>query len=222
MQLQDLRLAVRRRADMENSTFISDTEFNDMINSSAQELYDILVSQYGEDYNLKKWSLTTVSGQEDYALPSDFYKLRGVDWKYGLQEFVTLRPFQFAERNRYRTTAGWNSATRANARYRVQGNNLALLPVPNTAHELEVWYLPKFEKLVNNNDVIDGVNGFEEYVIVDAAIKALQKEESDVQVLLLQKQQLEQRITRMAGARDANEAFQVPDVREYRWRGYND
>jgi len=222
MNLQDLRLAARRRADMENSSFISDAEFNDMINASAQELYDLISSKYGEDYNLKKWSLSTVANQEEYQLPSDFYKLRGIDWKYAPQEFVTLKPFTFAERNRYRTTSGWNSATRANARYRVQGNTLVFLPIPLTAHQLDVWYLPKFELLTSDSDELDGVNGFEEYVIVDVAIKALQKEESDVQILLIQKQQLAQRIIEMAGARDAGYPHVIPDTREYRWKGYND
>ena len=56
------------------------------------------------------------------------------------------------------------------------------------------------------------VSGYEEYVVIDAAIKCLQKEESDVQVLLVQKQQQLQRIEQAAGKRDAGESYAITDV----------
>lgn len=59
---------------------------------------------------------------------------------------------------------------------------------------------------------VDGVNGWEEYLVVDAAIKALQKEESDVSVLLAQKALLQRRIESAATNRDAAEPARVVDV----------
>jgi len=66
---------------------------------------------------------------------------------------------------------------------------------------------------------MDEINGFEEYIIIDAAIKCLIKEESDVSVLLAQKQQIMQRIEAMASNRDAGEPERVTDVYDYGW-GY--
>lgn len=61
---------------------------------------------------------------------------------------------------------------------------------------------------------IDGntYNGWEEYVTIDAAVKCLQKEESDVSMLLAQKQALIDRIENMAANRDAGEPERVTDI----------
>jgi hypothetical protein len=58
----------------------------------------------------------------------------------------------------------------------------------------------------------DGIGGWLEYVIVDCAIKMLQKEEGDVQVLMMQKQALTKRIEEMAHNRDAGAPSSVRDV----------
>jgi len=48
--LSQLRTRCKQQADMENSTFISDTELNNYINESIEELRDILIKNFGEDY----------------------------------------------------------------------------------------------------------------------------------------------------------------------------
>ena len=42
----DLRTRARRRADMENSTFVTDAEIQDYLNSSIAELHDFMVKSY--------------------------------------------------------------------------------------------------------------------------------------------------------------------------------
>lgn len=64
----------------------------------------------------------------------------------------------------------------------------------------------------NDATTIDGVAGWEEYVIVDAAIKAMGKQESDVTLLAGRRQVLVERIEAMAEARDAGQAFHTSDV----------
>jgi hypothetical protein len=63
-----------------------------------------------------------------------------------------------------------------------------------------------------DSDVLNDVNQYVEYVIVDAAIKMMQKEESDVSVLMLQKQALTKRIQEAAQNRDAGEPESVSDI----------
>ena len=45
----ELKDRARRRADMVNSTFVTDTEIRDYLNSSISELHDMMVKSY-EDY----------------------------------------------------------------------------------------------------------------------------------------------------------------------------
>lgn len=60
--------------------------------------------------------------------------------------------------------------------------------------------------------LIEGISGWEEYIIVDAAIKAQGKQENDDTPLVRRKMELTARIEAMAEARDAGQAFHVSDV----------
>lgn len=57
----------------------------------------------------------------------------------------------------------------------------------------------------------DGISGWLEFVIIDAAIKCLQKEESDTRVLMAQRAGLVQRINDSASSRDAGAPPTVTD-----------
>jgi hypothetical protein len=60
--------------------------------------------------------------------------------------------------------------------------------------------------------VLDGISGWTEYVIVDAAIKCLVKEETDPSALMATKAGLIKRIEEAAGNRDVGAAPTVADV----------
>lgn len=59
---------------------------------------------------------------------------------------------------------------------------------------------------------IDGIAGWEEYVIIDAAMKAMTKQEEDITALLIQKKAMKDRIEGMSEGRDAGQAHHVSDV----------
>lgn len=61
---------------------------------------------------------------------------------------------------------------------------------------------------------IDGISGWEEYVVIDAALKSMGKEESDVSVLAAQKLAMLKRLQDMAENRDAGSPATVVDVQE--------
>lgn len=210
--LAELRTQSRQRADQENSEFVSDSELTSYINSSVAELHDLLVQSYGSDYFLELNEFSTVANQQDYDLAADFYKLRGVDAKLNGSDFFTLKRFNFNERNRFEGFGIWSLTGIAHVRYRLMGNKLRLSPMPDTNVDIKVWYIPVATKLVADGDTLDDLNQFAEYVIVDATIKMLQKEESDVTVLFAQKAELKRRIETAAQNRDAGESESVSDV----------
>lgn len=216
MTLAEIRTQARQRADMVASQFVTDAELNGWINSSVAELYDLLVQKYGDDYFVELYTFTTAGNVDRYALPADFYKLLGVDlFQTGSsadQGAITLRPFTFAERNRYSTANSQTWLGLTNLRYRLSGSTLWLTPTPQGEQTLRLWYVPRVVPLVNDSDVADGVSGWLEYVVVDVAIKMLQKEESDVSILLAQKGALIQRIESAAENRDAGNPATVADV----------
>lgn len=201
--LAEIRLEAQQRADMVNSDFVTDAEWLSYINGSLAELYDVLLQKYGADYYVATPYEFTTTTAERYPLPADFYKLLGVDlrWPGAPSGYIALRPFNFAERNNFGSSGA--PAVAREIRYRLNGNNLWLRPSPQAGQGMVLHYAPRLTRLVNDSDVADGVSGWEQLVVVDAARKALIKEESDVSALLAEKADLVARIEAAAENRDA-------------------
>jgi hypothetical protein len=217
VSLGQVRQASKQRADMINSDFVTTQEWNSYINHSYTELYDILVQVYGDDYYVASPYQFTTDGRVPslYPLPDDLYKLTGVDLALSQAQngYLTLKKFSFANRNKYiygNTPVSFYGFI--DMRYRLVGSNIELIPQPSANQQIRLWYIPRPTVLLADSDILDGISGWDEYVIVDAAIKALQKEESDVSVLLAQKAALRQRIEAAASNRDAGMPEQVTDV----------
>ena len=224
MTLGELMIAVRQRADMlpngysptTNGTdyFVTDTELVSYINQSYFELYDLMISSYGANYFVKQppYSFTTDGTSSQFALPSDFYKLLGVDLQLSANAFCNIMPFEFVERNRFTAPNLQSFLGRTNLRYRLNGDNLWLTPIPAGGQVIQVWYVPRLQTLTSTSATADGISGWTEYIIVDAAIKCLAKEESDVSVLMAQKQALTVRIQAMSDSRDVGSPHKVGDA----------
>lgn len=208
--VETLRTLARQRADMENRNFVSATEWITYINDGYKELYDILVSKFEDWYSVSS-TFTVASGATSYTLPDDFYKLRGVDRSDGGSDYYPLRPFSFENRNRkgfYQRYRG----VEPSVQYRLYKNTLLLSPDDQAPGDYRLWYIPRATDLTTTSQSVDGVNGWEDYIVISAAIKALIKEESDVSVLMAERQRLAQRIEWMAQNRDAGATERVGDV----------
>lgn len=218
MSLLQIRTQAQQRADRVNSQFVTLSEWNMYINQSLHELYDLLTTCYEDYYIAAPYIFQTSGSSSQYTLPSDFFKLLGIDC--GLDDsgnaWVTLKKFDFISRNRYvypNITSTFLGVF--NLQYRLLGNSIMFIPTPSANQYIRVWYIPRFVELLADTDIADFYNGWLEYVVVDAAIKALQKEESDVSVLMAQKQALKLRIEDSAMNRDAGQPDSVSDVRTW-------
>ncbi len=279
--LSGIRTTVRQRTDKVNSQFVTDVELNGFINSSIQELYDLLIGAYGEDYfsQIPPYLITTDGVNDKYNLPdgssaytlplpaggavpvstingtfpitavpsattftynttsglatdtsggtakvtaTPFYKLIGVDHQIvgvpgapnGI--YVRVQRFKMAERNQYAFPI-WTNNWYGNIvlKYHLQNTNPAqlwIIPLPPGGRTIRVLYAPRFVPLVNDVDVFDGINGWEEYVVADVMIKVLNKEESDVSVPAAIKRDLLERIKDIADTRDIGSPSTVVDV----------
>lgn len=224
MTLLQLRDATRQRADMVNSTFVSDPELNSYINQSYFELYDLLIDVYEDYYVAPPLIIPTNGALQQYPLPDGvlysaapaFYKLMGVDLGLNALQnsFVTLKKFNFISRNRYvypQLTSTYLGVF--NLRYRLVGNTLMLIPTPSGGQFLRIWYIPRLTTLAIDADTVDGISGWTEYIICDAAIKCGQKEETDVSILMAQKAALIKRIEESSMNRDAGQPDTISDTR---------
>jgi len=292
--LGSLRIQARQRSDLENNPFISDPEFNQYINQSYKELYDMLVGAYGDPYFFSNPYYFTTNGGQYYPLPDGtptyldqngnvlpcFYKLSGVDLQYSASPngWVTLQRFEFIERNKYAystTATVYNWWT--NLKYSIQGNQMFFSAIPPTGVMIRSWYVPAPTNLqymlpcnttqasttvaisdttglsigmnvygsgIPDNTVIstlsstsltisnaamttkvsniisywddattlNGIAGWEESVILGAAIKAMIKQESDPSGLISQWNAQKERIEAMSQGRDIGQASHVSDA----------
>lgn len=211
-----ITLAAQQRADMENGTFISASEWTAMVNASLQQLWEKIIEAYGSDYEVQTpYSLTTDGTNDRYALPSDFFKLLGVDLQLTsgtAAGWVTIWRFNFAERNRWSLPNLRGIVGRGNLRYRLLGGDIMFTPLPLAGQTLRLWYVPAFTPLVNASDAFDGVNGWEEWVINDVAMKALIKEESSIDDLMRMQSIQEDRLQSIVENRDAGAPATTVDV----------
>lgn len=230
MTLLELRTATRQRADMVNSSgvytnsFVTDNELTSYINQSYFELYDLLVTVFEDYYLAPPLSFSTTGVSQLYPLPDGvnytaapkFYKMLGVDLSLNgsANARVTIKKFDFLSRNRYvypQLTSTYLGVF--NLRYRVVGSNIMFIPNPSGGQVITLWYVPALTTLVLDADVADGISGWTEYIITDAAIKCGQKEETDVSVLELQKAALIKRIEDSAMNRDAGSPDTISESR---------
>lgn len=198
----------RQRADQVGSQFVSDSEALDYLKLGYQNFYDLVV-QSNNTYYLSSFDITLVSGQQDYPLPADFYKLLGMDLMATVGAPVTLRPFQWNERNRYKY-AGLTTMAGPVYRYNLLGSNVRFTPIPGTG-SIKVYYTPLAVLPTADTDNMDTM-GFDEFLILSVALKMLAKEESDTQLVAAELAAQRERVQTMLADQDASFPKTVIDI----------
>ena len=226
-----LRYMSQLRADKLNSQYLTTDEWNWNINQSACELYDILVDKYGDDYFFAPPLLVPLTGLDYYPLPDGanysaapaIYKLNGVDANISGASnspnagWVPLSRFNWSDRDKYTTFPGQAGALNNiyQMAYREMGNNLHILPA-NTNQMLRLWYVPILIQMLQDTDMLPfSISGWSEYIVIDAAMKAMIKEESfeKWQALDASKKFILERIETTAPNRDVGQPNTVSNVR---------
>ncbi len=208
--LSDIRTLAKQYADMENMSLVSDSEWLMAINLAYAELYDILVSKF-EDYYTDSYSYTIPQGGNTIPLPSNFYKLRRVDY-YLNGEWITLKKYNFSEANSKNQRVRRIGSNYCSLEYRLVKDSITVLPETSASGDYKLWYIPSFTRLEEDSDTVDGVNGWEQYIAIHAAIYALTKEETPTPSLDYQLAKLKERIEQMSDNRDAGEPERVVDI----------
>lgn len=215
VSLLNMRLRARELADMQTSNqasaFVTDAELTNGVNRHLKQLYNLLIIARGDEYYAATTAFSIVGSNASLPLlvPTFMALLalsatdgRRVVWvpKFNLKQWASLK---YQENT---SKAGLDDY-----RYRLMGDNLEVRPgVTNATHSFVLHFIPAFVPLALDGDAFDGVNGWEDWAIYGAAIDMLNKEESleQAQGLMAQRSQLEQQISKLAGARDAG----MPEV----------
>ncbi len=202
--LLQLRTRCKEESDNVGQTFLSDAEWDKRINNSYREAYGLLAQKFGDDYFVQATpqSITTDGINQQFALAATFFKAV-------LVEVQVSSPGQYVTLKRMASLADKNTISTFNTQ------------VPAAGQVVRIWYIPRVVALaVDADTTVDAfdINGWDEYIVVDACIVAMAKEESDVSVLMARKQALISRIEAEAGNRDAGSPSRIVDIQGKRAR----
>lgn len=217
--LAQLRTRAKERANMENSSFLATSEWNENINYAIAELRDIMISKVGDDYFATSQTYTLVSTTDTYALPADFYKVLWCEVLADDGYYYKMKRFERSEKN-----MGANPLVTIyspDIRYRLLGSNLQVTPITRIGgRTIKLWYVPLPIELSSDSDTLDGMNGWDEYIVLRAAVMALEKEEQDTSALSVRLEQMRQRLESMTDNRDQSNPMRIYDNEKYsdgRW-----
>lgn len=230
-----LRYFSKLKADKLHSQFLTDDEWNFNINQSATKLYDLLITKFGDKYFFAPPLVFSTNGVDHYPVPDGsnyivngspspaLYKLSGVDCSSGAaaqnsgNAWFTLPPFNWIDRNKFNTLQLAGTVTSVyGLAYCWQGNLIYFQPFPTNAQSIRLWYVPMLTQMLKDTDMMPfSISGWSELVMVDAAIKALIKEESyeQAQALVNDRTELIARVEETAANRDVGTPNVVSNTR---------
>ena len=219
--LAQMILRVRRRANLEgHEAAFTDAELTDEINVSIADWWDMVrLTTWMGQYARSAWPITTVPQQSSYPLAPNHSAIISVDVNIqGNSYSISALPYGEEQRNMFKLVpyVGWNFGVQS-VWYQQQGSNINFLPTPTGNYQCTVNYTPTAPVLVQSEDYIDSVNGWEEWIVLDSAIKLLIKDGQMDILPALQGRLAEQaaRIKHAAAMADMNQAEGVHEVTAY-------
>lgn len=207
----ELRTRIRQKTNKENSQFVTNSEIDSMIEEAYATMYNKLVNT-NENYFITSTTLTLVNNTHTYALPADFYKLKGVDLdRNGVLYQLSLVPWE--HRNKYQAIS--TTYTSLPTEYMFYNNSLRFVPVPNGGYTVTVYYVPAPPKYVSDATTIDGVAGFDKYIVNYCAACIRDKEEKDSSVFMNKAMIALQDMANSISPRDFENSITISDVNWY-------
>jgi hypothetical protein len=186
------------------------------VNQGRRELFDLLIEANGRGYYraASPWSITTTANTTLYtgSFPAAFYQLISVRVSDGsIQE--TLIPFTPTEEPGLRREG---VAAYMPTHYEMRPNGICLLPEHAAGRTVTVEYIAAPTDLTDSSsDYLDGVNGWEEYIVYFAAMCMAEKDDDAGCVARCDAglKRLRERITKLAPKRDRYKPRRSSDVR---------
>jgi hypothetical protein len=197
---------VRDRADMPSLNRPTNEQLDRLINLKAKRLYAMVALKDPSSYATISASFDASSGSVAFATSlTDYFKLLRVDASVG-GEWRRVERFGLKE-------PASSTGPCGSMRYQLRGTTLYFTPTPPPYSTVRVVYTPRLADLVDGSS-LDGINGWEELLALDAAIQLLNDEDSDSSALVRERGWLWDQLATEADNQDQGEAPVVEDVRE--------
>lgn len=175
---------VRRMADIEYADGegkVTNAEIADYINEEYAELWDLLVQKH-EDIFTKKVTITQAGGV--LPLPADgVMRIRKILWLGSAPEPTALKLIPLEELQRYTTEQDDPVG------YMFLDQSIYPVPAPADGAQYTLYYVPNCTALASGSSELPAglVAKWEDYIVLGAAIRVLEKEETDATHLVMKK-----------------------------------
>jgi hypothetical protein len=210
--LATIRLRAQQRSDTVNDGFVSTAEWTNLINSGIRKLHNILCG-LDNIFFTTYTTFSTASGTQQYALPTDFKHLIGVDVKFDNVNWSTVKRADQVNRNKYSEQSGlWRNFFSRDFYY-IVGDYIGFIPVPDSACSVRLTYVQTPTALASDTDSLSGIlEQWVDYVTLYAAKCALNKSEQYANHIEKELAELEKEIREVCSSR-TDDSFSISDTR---------
>jgi hypothetical protein len=188
------------------------TSVNTWINLSQRQVQMELL-QAGQNWYEQRVTTSTVVGQQDYQLPSDFmvlHRLEIVISGTGTNENrQPLTPITINQQDMVSIPNG----TPTN--YIMNKDRVTIYPAPQQVYTMRMYYSYRVADLVNDSDVPDIPEQFMEYSALLAAFDGFIRDDRAPENLITKKSKYENLLQQMKNDRSQDVARQVVTVNEF-------
>lgn len=193
----------------------------DWINAAIADAHR-LITEINPHYIRRYKLLSIVSGENEYPYPPDFSDGLGVDIQLESGTWANMRPYRWADRNRYQSSTSSRGATR----YQFADQFIEFQPTPTFSGTdiVKIHFAPVAQQLDNSNpgvsDVWDTRKGFDEFVIKWVQIELDSLENRDPTVHYDQLKNLRKDMISQLRSKDRSEPPRTRDVyreRDQEW-----
>lgn len=214
-QIRDQALILADAVGDEHATGAANVYVNALIDQSAALLQDMLAARDPDRY-LVRATITTTAGTLEYTLPAAFKKIVRVDWRPTSGARYRLEPYEITDMHEGDVLT---DAYPMQARYRVlysgtDGTGVRLVfdrqpPLPT----VEVWYVAAPTVFASDAATIDGVSGWESWIVWDVVASLQIRAQEDPSAAMAERARIEAQIKASASSRDAGRPKRVSDTR---------
>lgn len=227
--VSEILARARSRTGKTNSTFVADsTDGIPWVDEAHRELYELLVTTYGDEYFMQTSSILSVSAgaestsitQLDTGPGGAVEPTYRVPWKIVRVDVdfddirVPMSQFSFSDAVLDDTSHTWERGV--DIRYRWADTKLYWNPRPSAAQTVKVYFVPVVQELDVLGDSIEPVcEPWYEYLVACVCLKVAQKERDSeaVQMFMAEKADIRARLIASAPARDIGQPQTIADVR---------
>ena len=195
--------------------FVSDAQALQLLKNSARRLGGLFTGRFGDAYWLQTATLATQAGLELVSLPDNLATIQALYW---IDSHNEARKLMHAELRDWQPTAQawansgdwlWPSVLPT---YRLQGNAIALQPVPSAVYSLRLEYSTGIF-VASSSDTIFGQVGWDEWLTLDCCERIADREDKQSDKWYAKKMAIQDEILEQASRRDRFVPLQVVDER---------